>query len=176
MRNARPAILLTSTLALAACATSPTPVVGLPGPNKDFATFQKEDSACRQEAKQANSPAAPAQTGQQAPASPNTDEQWSRFFATYAQCQAAHGNSVRPVPWSVAYADYLGYGTAPYPYVGYPYGTPYAYAGYPYFYDDAFLFGYPYPFVFGVGYGFGYGHFVGGFHGGFHGAFHGGRR
>jgi hypothetical protein len=176
MRSARPTLLLTSTLALAACATEPTPVVGLPGPNKDYATFQKEDTACRQEAKEANRPA----SGQQA-ASPNTNDQWRLFFSTYAQCETSHGNVVRPVPWAVAYADYLGYNNgAAVPYVGTPYaygyGYPYAYAGYP-FYADPFLFGYPYPFIFGVGYGFGYGHLGYGHFGyGHFGGFHGGHR
>jgi len=153
MRILRPALLIASTLAVAACATGPTPVVGLPGPKKDIATFQKEDTGCRQQAGQAA----------RAAASPNTNEQWKQFFASYAQCETAHGNVVQPVPWAVAYADYLGTNTAPYAYAGYPY--PYAYAGYPGFYGDPFLFGYPYPLFFGVGYGFGYGHF-GGFHGG----------
>lgn len=162
MRFRRPALLLPSTLALAACAAAPTPVVGLPGPNKDIATFRKEDTACRQEAGQA------ARTI----ASGNTNEQWKHFFASYAQCETAHGNAVQPVPWAAAYAFYLGYNTVPtYAYAGYPYpyayGYPYAYAGYPGFYGDPFLFGYPYPFFFGAGYGFGYGRF-GGFHGGFH--------
>jgi len=180
MRTLRPVLLFTSTLAVAACATAPTPVVGLPGPNKDIATFRKEDSACRQEAGQA-ARTAPAQPGQAATAaSGNTNEQWKQFFASYTQCETAHGNVVQPVPWAVAYADYLGTNTAPYAYAGYPYpyayGYPYAYAGYPGFYGDPFLFGYPYPFFFGVGYGFGYGRFGYAHFGGFHGGFHSGHR
>jgi hypothetical protein len=147
--------------------------VGLPGPNKDIATFQKEDAACRHDAGEAARAPASAAPGQQA-ASGNTNDQWKQFFASYAQCETSHGNVVQPVPWAAAYSDYLGYNTVP---VGYGYyGYPYAYAGYPYFYGDPFLFGYPYPFFFGGGYGFygrfgyghfGYGHFGGGFaHGG----------
>jgi len=166
MRVAQLAVLLGSTLALGACAAGPTPVVGLPGPNKDIATFQKEDAACRQEAGQAVHPASAA-----APVSGNTNDQWQVFFSHYAQCETAHGNVVEPAPWATAYADYLGYGVPPYAYAGY--GYPYAYAGYPYFYGSPFLYGYPYPFFFGVGYGFGYGH-IGGY-GHFGGGFgHGG--
>jgi hypothetical protein len=175
MRTARSAILLGSTLALGACATAPTPVVGLPGPSKDIATFQKEDSACRQEASQAaRAPATPAEGAAAAP-SANSHAQWQIFFDHYAHCETAHGNVVQPVPWAAAYADYLGTNTAPTAYAAYPYaygyGYPYAYAGYPLYYGGPFLFGYPYPFFFGARYGFGYGHFG---HGHFGGGFHGG--
>lgn len=171
MRTASSALLLGSTLALGACASAPTPVVGLPAPGKDVATFQKEDTACRQEASQAaRAPASPGEAG-----AANSNAQWQIFFDHYAHCETAHGNGVQPVPWAAAYADYLGTSTVPYAYVGTPYawgyGYPYAYAGYPYYYGGPFLFGYPYPFFFGAGYGFGfghygYGHFGGGFHGG----------
>jgi len=158
MRKAPPAILLGSTFVLCACAVGPTPVVGLPGPNKDMATFQKEDIACRREAGQAAHPAgAPQQSA--APAG-NTNDQWQTFFSHYAQCETAHGNVVQPLPWAAAYADYLGYGSPPYAYAAYGYPAyPFAYASYPYAYGDPFLFGYPYPFFFGAGYGFGYGRY-----------------
>ncbi|MEJ0047436.1 MAG: hypothetical protein WDN04_15980 [Rhodospirillales bacterium] len=108
------------------------PVVGIPGPNKDFATFQKDEQACRAAAVQVAQPSNGAQGGPAAPASGTQKVGWQQFFTGYAQCQAAHGNYVQPVPWVVAYATYLGPGQA-YP-MGYPppypppvYPPPYAY-------------------------------------------------
>ena len=157
-----------ATLALAGCAAAVTPVVAVPGPNKDVSTFQKEEADCRSTAAQA----VPS-------AGPNTNAKWASYFSAYAQCANAHGDRVQPVPWNLAN---VGFGT-PYPayagYYGYGYGYPYA--GYPYGFYDPFFFGYPYGFYpgfFGFGYGFGYGRFAygyGGFHGGgFRGGFAGG--
>ncbi len=126
---ARISFCLTATALLAACATTPVPVIGIPGPNKDVAAFQKDEQDCRTAASQAVYPprGAPA-----APGSGNQHVDWQQFFTGYAQCQTAHGNSVQRVPWVVAYAAYLGYGLPypmPYPPPVYPY--PYAYAPYP---------------------------------------------
>ena len=155
-----------ATLALAGCAAAVTPVVAVPGPNKDVATFQKDETACRSDAAQAASPAGA-----------NTNTKWASYFAAYTQCANAHGDHVQPVPWNVAnvgfgtpYPAYGGYGYGGYGYGGYGYGYPYGY--------DPFFYGYPYGFYpgfFGFGYGFGYGRFgygYGGFRGG--GGFHGG--
>ena len=107
-----------ATLALASCAAAVTPVVAVPGPTKDAATFQKEDAACRGSAAQAVSAAGA-----------NTNAKWSSYFAAYAQCANAHGDHVQPVPWNLAN---VGFGD-PYPPYGYGYGYGgYAYGGYPY--------------------------------------------
>ena len=165
-----------ATLALAGCAATVTPVVAVPGANKDASTFQKDEADCRSTASQA-APSAGA----------NTNAKWASYFAAYTQCATAHGDHVQPVPWNVAN---VGFGS-PYPgygYSGYGYGYGYPYGGYSYGLYDPFFYGYPYGFYpgfFGFGYGFGYGRFGygyggfrgGGFHsgGGFHGGgFHGG--
>ena len=154
-----------ATLALAGCAAAVTPIVAVPGPNKDAATFQKDEAACRVAASQAVTP-----TGA------NSNAKWAGYFSAYAQCANAHGDHVQPVPWNLAN---VGFGQ-PYPAYGYGYGYPgYGYAGYGYggAYDP-FFYGYPYgvyPGFFGFGYGFGYGRFGYGYGGGFHGGgFHGG--
>ena len=153
-------------LTLAGCAAAVTPVVAVPGPNKDAVAFQKDEADCRGSAAQAVSTAGA-----------NTNAKWSSYFSAYAQCAAAHGDRVQPVPWNLAN---VGFGT-PYPAYGY-YGYGYPYAGYPYGFGDPFFLGYPYGFYpgfFGFGYGFGYSRFgygygYGGFRGGFRGGFHGG--
>ena len=163
MSPTRISLILGTPLALGACASSAnTPVVAYPGPSKDAVTFQKDETACRTAAAQAAHPtgsqasgtpqALPAPTGD----SSDTNAQWGRYFATYAQCEASHGNSLQPVPWATAYAAYLGYG-APY-----AYGPGYAY-GYPFFYGYPGYYGYP----------FFYGPYVGGFYAGFRGGFGG---
>jgi hypothetical protein len=117
---------------LGACAASPVPVVGIPGPNKDVAAFQKDEQACRTAASQAaqSQPGAPAASA--APSSGAQNGGWQQFFTSYAQCQTEHGNYVQPVPWVVAYATYLGHAQPyPPPYPP-PYPYPYPYAPYPY--------------------------------------------
>ncbi len=104
--------LLSVCAALAACAINPLPVSALPGPNKDYAAFQKDETTCRI----AGARTAYPQGG--APSSGNVNAVWQAFFTSYGQCEAAHGNLVQPVPWAVAYQLYLGYGL-PFP-VGYP--------------------------------------------------------
>jgi hypothetical protein len=173
--------LLGGLCALTACATGPTPVAGLPGPNKDPASFQKDELACRTEAGQAAYPAAPGNGATQTPVSANSNSRWEAFFSRYAQCQVAKGNSVVAIPWTAAYAQYLGYFAASgYPGPAYAYGYNGAYFG-PLYYDDAYFWGDPFlfgvygPYFYGYGhYGFGYGghfgrafgHFGGGFHAG----------
>jgi hypothetical protein len=151
-------------LALNACAPVARPVVGLPPPGKDVKTFQAEDADCHTQAARAaygSVQAGGAQVGgspaESDPAAPHgTDAQWQRYFATYTQCEASHGNTVTPVPWAV----YLGYGYPGYGYGAYAYDYPYGYYyGYPYFY------GYPYPFLYSGFFGFGYGHYGHGFYG-----------
>jgi outer membrane lipoprotein SlyB len=64
MSYTRLAIGIASILALNACAVAPPPgprVMALPGPNKDFATFQQEDATCRQFASVQSGGAASAQ-------------------------------------------------------------------------------------------------------------------
>jgi hypothetical protein len=66
MSHARLAIGITSVLALSACAVPPPAgprVMALPGPGKDFATFQQEDAMCRQFASSQSGGAASAQAG-----------------------------------------------------------------------------------------------------------------
>ncbi len=181
MRWNTAASLVCGTLALSACATT-TPVVAVPGPNKDIAAFQKDDLACRAQASQAAHGPLGAQT-----ASDGSNAEWTRYFAALTQCATAHGDTVAAVPWTTAYAAYLG---TPYAYpafaapVGYGYGYPYAY-GYA---GDPFFYGYGYPFFGGIGfygagfyghgyYGHGWGGYRGGwggYHGGGFGGFHGG--
>jgi hypothetical protein len=127
----RTLLCLAATALLSACAGNPVPVVGIPGPNKDFAAFQKDEQACRTAAGQAAHASQGAQRGPAAPSSGNQNVVWQQFFAAYAQCQTAHGNAVQPVPWVVAYATYLGH-VPPYPPPAYPY--PYPYPPYPYAY------------------------------------------
>ena len=114
----RTLLCLAGTALLGACAGNPVPVVGFPGPNKDFATFQKDEQACRTAAGLA---AHPSQSGSAAPATEPPGGGWQQFFTGYAQCQTAHGNGVQPVPWVIAYATYLGH-APPYPM---PYPPPY---------------------------------------------------
>jgi hypothetical protein len=64
MSHARLTIGITSALALSACAVAPPSgprVMALPGPGKDFATFQQEDAMCRQFASNQSGGAAGAQ-------------------------------------------------------------------------------------------------------------------
>jgi hypothetical protein len=133
----RTLLCLTATALLGACAASPVPVVGIPGPNKTVATFQQDEQACRTAASQAAhaSPAPQADPAATESAPPNGG--WQQFFTSYAQCQTAHGNYVQPVPWVIAYATYLGH-AAPYP-MAYP--PPYPPPPYPYPYAP-----YPYPY------------------------------
>ena len=132
----RTLLCLAVTALLGACADSPLPVVGIPGPNKDVATFQKDEQACRTAAAQAAYPAHGAQGAPAASSSGNRNIDWQQFFTGYTQCQAAHGNAVQRVPWVVAYGTYLGYGL-PYPP---PYPPPYTPPPYPYPYPPP-----PYP-------------------------------
>ncbi len=141
-----------ATLALAGCAATVTPVVAVPGPNKDLAVFQRDETACRTAAAEAAVPAGDAA---------NTSARWSRYFAAYAQCAASHGDAVQPVPWAAAG---VGFNDPAVPY-GYGYGYGYAY---PYTYGYPIAFGYPYGFYPGIGYGLGYGY---GFGYGFYGRF-----
>ncbi len=104
--------------ALAACAINPVPVSALPGPNKDYAAFQKDETACRVAAARTAYPNSPA------PQAGNVNAIWQTFFTSYGKCEAARGNLVQPVPWAIAYQLYLGYGL-PYPIV-YGYPPPYA--------------------------------------------------
>lgn len=136
MMTPRILLCLFSAALLSACAAGAVPVVGVPGPNKTLAGFQKDEQACRAAAGQAAYPQAAA-SGKVVPYSGNQNVDWQQFFTRYATCQAAHGNTVQPVPWAVAYAAYLGYGLpypvpypAPYPPPVYPYPYPYGY-GYP---------------------------------------------
>ncbi len=153
----RSVTVLGGVFALAACANVP-PVVGVPGPNKDAAAFQKDETACRQQA------ATAASTGTQAVPPPSSTARWDQYFASYTACESAHGNAVAEVPWPVAYAASTG---APVPYA-YAYAYAYAYGyGYPYFFGDT------YPVFFGGYYGFGYGRRFGFYHGGYG---HGGHR
>jgi hypothetical protein len=166
MSPTRISLVLGTTLSLGACATAAsTPVVAYPGPSKDAATFQKDETACRTAAAQAAYPNGAKTQAMPAPAPDGANAEWERYFAAYSQCEASHGNSVHPVPWAAAYAAYLGYG-APY-----AYGPGYAYGyGYPYAYGYPFFYGYPYYY----GYPFLYGPYFAAFYGGFHGGFHGG--
>ena len=131
---------------LGGCAINPVPVSALPGPNKDLATFQKDETACRLAAARAAYPAGTAPSGQaaggaqMAPASGNVNAVWQAYFASFGQCESARGNLVQPVPWAVAYQLYLGFGyPLPYPggyapAFGAPYPAPYGYPpayGYP---------------------------------------------
>ena len=132
----RTPLCLTVTALLGACAANPVPVVGIPGPNKDVAAFQKDEQACRTAAGQAAHPSPGAQAGPATSDSGNQNGGWQQFFTSYAQCQTAHGNFVQPVPWVIAYATYLGHAPPypmpylpPYPPPAYPY--PYPYAPYP---------------------------------------------
>jgi hypothetical protein len=175
------AILAAVGLGVAGCATV-TPVVTVPGPNKDAATFHKDDEECRKAASQtAYGSAAPvaAPTGTTPGTAPagsgvtGTNEQWQRYFASLSQCATAHGDSVAAVPWAVAYSAYLGY-PAPYPVAaGYPVGYGYGW-GYPY-YGWGYPYGYGYPFFpgyYGAFYGVGFGYWN---HGWAHAGWHGGR-
>jgi hypothetical protein len=178
MRSMR-AILFGGICALSACATGPTPVAGVPGPNKDPASFQKDELACRTEAGQALYASPPNNGTPPAPVAADSNAQWQIFFTRYAQCQTAKGNSVVAIPWSAAYAQYLGYdGPSGYgaPAYAYGYGYPGPYAD-PYYYDEALFWGDPFLYGWGgaFGYGYGYGRFGGHFGGGF-GHFGGGFR
>jgi hypothetical protein len=120
---------------LGGCAAGPVPVSALPGPNKDVASFNRDETACRTEAARAAYPASGAATAPAAAQPGNTNVVWDRFFSSYGKCEAAKGNYVQPVPWAVAYGLYLGIGLptpalyfAPYPPP--PWGPPVAY-GYP---------------------------------------------
>lgn len=131
----RTLLCLAVTALLGACAGNPVPVVGIPGPNKDFATFQKDEQACRAAGGLAAHPSAAAQGAQAAPSTEAPGGGWQQFFTGYAQCQTAHGNAVQAVPWVIAYATYLGH-APPYPMAypppPYPYPYPYAYPYAPY--------------------------------------------
>ncbi len=111
---------------LGACAASPVPVIGQPGPQKSPVAFQADEAACRQ---QAATEAGPAGTA-------NSNVRWSAFFAAYGKCQEAKGNRVMPVPWDLAYAAYLG-GVL-------PFAGPPPLAG-PAYYGPPGAWGYGYP-------------------------------
>jgi hypothetical protein len=164
MKCSQALVVLAAGLGLSACATAAVPVAAVPGPNKDAATFQKDEAACRAEAGRAAYPAAGATTsGQGARASGGTEGAWGAYFAAYSQCEASRGNPVQPVPWSVytGYPPAYGYAAA--------YGYPYYGWGYPYY-------GWGYPWGAYPGFYPGFVAFYGGFGYGFHGGFHGGRR
>lgn len=178
MRRTMGGMLALVGLGVAGCATV-TPVVTVPGPNKDAATFHKDDEACRKEASQtaygtATPAAPPAGSTTSSSGLTGTNAQWQRYFASLAQCATAHGEAVAAVPWAVAYSAYLGY-PAPYPVatgypIGYGWGYPYGWAA-PYGYDPFF------PGYFGgfYGVGFGYGPYFYRSHGWAHGGwYHGG--
>ena len=175
--------LLGGILALGGCAAAVTPVVALPSPTKDPQAFRADETECRKEAATAANPgAAQAGAAQTAPSMGNTNAQWQRYFASYTQCEAARGNAVQPVPWTGAYATYLGYpATVGYGFGyggGYGYGSPYGFGGGYGF--GGYGFGYDYPFFYpgfvgfyGAGFGYGrfgggFGHYGGGFGGGGH--------
>ncbi len=175
--------LLGGILALGGCAAAVTPVVALPSPTKDPQAFRADETECRREAATAANPgAAQAGAAQTAPSMGNTNAQWQRYFASYTQCEAARGNAVQPVPWTGAYATYLGYpATVGYGFGyggGYGYGSPYGFGGGYGF--GGYGFGYDYPFFYpgfvgfyGAGFGYGrfgggFGHYGGGFGGGGH--------
>jgi len=66
MSHVRLAIGIASVLAMSGCAVAPPSgprVMALPGPGKDFATFQQEDAMCRQFASDQSGGAAGAQAG-----------------------------------------------------------------------------------------------------------------
>ena len=140
----RTLLCLSAAAGLSACAANPVPVVGIPGPNKDVATFQKDERACRTVAGQAAYPAQAATPGKTAPYSGNQNVDWQQFFTSYAQCQQTHGNIVQPVPWAVAYAAYLG--------IGLPYPAPY-----PVPYPPPPIYPYPYPYPYPAPYPYAYG-------------------
>ncbi len=155
MKCSQALVVLAAGLGLSACATAAVPVAAVPGPNKDAATFQKDEAACRAEAGRAAYPAAGATTsGQGARASGGTEGAWGAYFAAYSQCEASRGNPVQPVPWSVytGYPPAYGYAAAyGYPYYGwgYPYyGWGYPWGAYPGFYPGFVAF------YGGFGYGF----------------------
>ena len=167
--------LLGGVLALGGCAAAVTPVVALPSPTKDPQAFRADETECRREAATAANPGtAQAGAAQTAPSMGNTNAQWQRYFASYTQCETARGNAVQPVPWTGAYATYLGYpATVGY---GFGYGNGFGYGGgygYPYGFGGGYGFGgygygYDYPFFYPgfvgfYGAGFGYGRFGGGF-------------
>ncbi len=175
--------LLGGILALGGCAAAVTPVVALPSPTKDPQAFRADETECRKEAATAANPgAAQAGAAQTAPSMGNTNAQWQRYFTSYTQCEAARGNAVQPVPWTGAYATYLGYpATVGYGFGyggGYGYGSPYGFGGGYGF--GGYGFGYDYPFFYpgfvgfyGAGFGYGrfgggFGHYGGGFGGGGH--------
>jgi len=86
------------------------PVSALPGPGKDPAAFQRDETACRIAAASAAYPGERISDGQSAPASGNVNAVWQAYFAAFGKCEAARGNLVQPVPWAVAYQLYLGFG------------------------------------------------------------------
>jgi hypothetical protein len=116
------------------CAEAPVPVSALPGPNKNATTFNRDETACRTQAAQAAYPAAAPAGQKEMPSGGNTNDIWDRFFKSYAQCEAAKGNYLQPVPWAVAYGLYLGFGL--------PYPPPYA-MPYPPVYGAPMAYGYP---------------------------------
>ncbi len=121
MSFARSLAWLGLSIPVSACAINPVPVTALPGPNKDFATYQKDETQCRSEA--AKAAYAPNQ------GAGNVNTSWQTFFTAFGKCESARGNLVQPVPWAVAYQNYLGYGMpypAPYP-PAYAYPPPYLY-------------------------------------------------
>jgi hypothetical protein len=127
MFSSRLFMLSAGAVLLNGCAAGPVPVSALPGPNKDVASFNRDESACRVVAAQA---AYPVASQAEVAVSRNTNAVWDRFFTSYGQCETAKGNYVQPVPWAIAYGLYLGIGLpypAPYPV---PYGAPLVY-GYP---------------------------------------------
>ena len=133
MLSVRAMIILCGAAAVDACTVAAVPVTALPGPNKDLAAFNKDETACRREAALA---AYPGGNGAPGPAaSSNVNVNWRQFFTSFAKCETARGNLIQPVPWAVAYAVYLGYGPSyppPYPPVyGYAYPPYGAVPGYP---------------------------------------------
>ena len=126
-------ILAAGAIALNGCAAGPVPVSALPGPNKDVASFNRDETACRTQGAQAAYPATAA--GQPTVSqSGNVNVVWDRFFTSYAQCEKAKGNYVQPIPWAIAYGLYLGFGL--------PYPAPYP-APYPPPYGPPIVYGYP---------------------------------
>ena len=123
MPGSKSALVLAATLAIGACTVAPPTgpsVLALPPEGKDLARFRDEDGSCRQYASAQVGHGSPTQAATRGAiggaAHATSADLQQRYDVAYAQCMAASGNRLQPLP-AVGY--YGSYSHGPYAYPAY---------------------------------------------------------